>query len=156
MLPQVITYAAVLDRLNGAILKDWRVLDACHEIWAHSHDFEDFYNHFGAFASVKYSLIEMGFIEAFLSNFHSSSIPDEYGVWVSINIAAAQLEDQRRQNIDNALAAEPLVLNWPGKPREDNQTGAAAGPTKIASDGKTILFRPPLPQQWAELYRDEH
>ena len=143
MLPQVVTYAAVLDRLNGAILKDWRVLDACHEIWTHSYDFEDYYNHFGAFLSVKYSLVEKG-VEMCLSSFHSSSIQDEYGVWISINIAAAQMEDQRMQNFDNALAAEPLVLK------------AAAGPTQFASDGKTILFRPPLPQQWAELYRDEH
>ena len=65
MFPQVATYAAVLDRLNGAMLKDWRVLEACHEIWVNSHNYGDYYQRLGPFVTVKYSLIDIG-IEKFL------------------------------------------------------------------------------------------
>ena len=126
MFPQVATYAAVLDRLNGAILKDWRVLEACHEIWADSHSFGDYYSQLGPFMTVKYSLVEIG-IENALNILRSGSV-EEYGELVSTNIAAAQLEDLRLENTDNSLAAEPLVMNWPNKPQEGNRTGA--GPTQ--------------------------
>ena len=126
MFPQVATYAAVLDRLNGAMLKDWRVLEACHEIWVDSHSYGDYYQKLGPFVTVKYSLIDIG-IENILSILGSGSV-EEFGELVSTNIAAAQQEDLRLENIDNSLAAEPLVMNWPNKPQEGNRTGA--GPTQ--------------------------
>ena len=33
VLPQAVTYAAVLDRLNWAISRDWRVLEAVNAVW---------------------------------------------------------------------------------------------------------------------------
>ena len=32
-LPDVILYSFVLDRLNQAWLKDWKIFEACHEVW---------------------------------------------------------------------------------------------------------------------------
>ena len=126
MFPQVATYAAVLDRLNGAMLRDWRVLEACHEIWVDSHNYGDYYQRLGPFVTVKYSLIDTG-IEKFLSILGSGYV-EEFGELVVTNIAAAQQEDLRLENTDNSLAAEPLVMNWPNKPQEGNRTGA--GPTQ--------------------------
>ena len=123
---QVATYAAVLDRLNGAILKDWKVLEACHAIWADSHSYADYYRKLGPFVTVKYSLIDI-LIETMLSILRSGSV-EEYGELVSTNIASAQQEDLLKENIENSLASEPLVMNWPGKPQKGNKTGA--GPTQ--------------------------
>ena len=58
MLPQAVTYAAVLDRLNWAISRDWRVLEACHHVWAGSHNLVGLLKDSGAFEAAKAYLIE--------------------------------------------------------------------------------------------------
>ena len=58
LLPQVVAYAAVLDRLNWAISRDWRLLEACHEVWSGSHSLLSTLKEFGAFEAAKAHLIE--------------------------------------------------------------------------------------------------
>ena len=58
LLPQVMAYAAVLDRLNWAISRDWRLLEACHEVWSGGHSLLSTLKEFGAFEAVKAHLIE--------------------------------------------------------------------------------------------------
>ena len=58
VLPQAVTYAAVLDRLNWAISRDWRVLEACHHVWAGSHNLVGLLKDSGAFEAAKAYLIE--------------------------------------------------------------------------------------------------
>ena len=58
LLPQVVAYAAVLDRLNWAVSRDWRLLEAVHEVWSGGHSLLSTLKEFGAFEAVKAHLIE--------------------------------------------------------------------------------------------------
>ena len=39
VLPGVVTYAVVLDRLNWAMIRDWRVMEVCQEVWSSRYTF---------------------------------------------------------------------------------------------------------------------
>ena len=60
-----------------------------------------------------YVLVE-GAIERYLGYFEERSIPGDYGITVSLNVAVAQLEDLAMLNIDNVWAGKPLALNRHG------------------------------------------
>ena len=55
-----------------------------------------------------------GAIERYLGYFEERSIPGDYGITVSLNVAVAQLEDFAMLNIDNVWAGKPLALNRHG------------------------------------------
>src|SRR5205085_6311394 len=67
-----------------------------------------------------------------------------------LNIAEAALEDFRLKHLDNARTAMPLLFNRPGIKKLDPKSHN--GPTRFSDDGKGILYAPPLPRQWDDLY----
>ena len=148
--PDLVTYAAVLDRLNRALTRDWRLLEVCHQVWTSQHTKLQILKtvHFNIFKFVKAISIGSA-IKGLIENFRSQNVPADWGLTCSINICEAIAEDLRLLNIDNALAAKPLVFNRPGL-AENRHTMAAS--TQLSKDGQTLEMRPPLPRQWADLY----
>jgi hypothetical protein len=62
----------------------------------------------------------------------------------------AVLEDTRLGFTDNARAGMSMAVNPPGDTKANPKTGA--GPSRFTPDHKAILYFPPLPRQWVDLY----
>ncbi len=150
VLADVATWALALDRLTAAMHEDWRVLAACRDAWKAARAREPLRRHASAFERAKVASLDVAF--GYTLAFHQGRpIPPRYARWMlPLNIVEAILDDVRKGHADNARSALPLVAAAPGTRRHDAATGA--GPTGWSDDQRAILYRMPLPRQWADLY----
>ena len=150
VLPLVVAYGLVLERLTQAMRNDWRLIRACREIWLRARRAEDMKEHLIAFERAKVLSIDIA-IHRVIGFHESGSVTPEFArVLLPINIIEAMFEDIRLGNRDNAASAWPLVKDRPGSwAREAKTDGVAA---RWSEDRKAILLSFALPRRWADLY----
>jgi hypothetical protein len=150
VLPSVVTYALLLERLTQAMRNDWRIIEACRKVWLRARDEEDIKAHWLPFEAAKVISIDVT-IDRVLGFHASGSVdPGFTRLLLPVNIIEAMLEDIRLGHRDNAASAWPLVKNRPGSWERKAETGGVAA--RWSSDGKAILLGFALPRQWADLY----
>lgn len=150
VLPSVVTYALLLERLTQAMRNDWRLIQACREIWLRARDAEDMKSQLIVFERAKVLSIDVP-IKRALEFHESGSVAPQFGrVLLPMNIIEAMFEDIRLGNRDNAVSAWPLVKDRPGSWAREANTGEVAA--RWSEDRKAIVLSFALPQRWADLY----
>ena len=150
VLPSVVTYALLLERLTQAMRHDWRLIRACGEIWRGARDAEGMNSHLTVFERTKVLSIDVT-IDRVLGFHESGSVAPKFTrVLLPMNIIEAMLEDLRLGNRDNAASAWPLVKDRPGSRAREAKKGEVAA--RWSEDGKAILLSFALPRRWADLY----
>jgi hypothetical protein len=150
VLPSVVTYALLLERLTQAMRNDWRLIQACREIWLRARDAEDMKSQLIVFERAKVLSIDVP-IKRALEFHESGSVAPQFGrVLLPMNIIEAMVEDIRLGNRDNAASAWPLVKDRPGSWASEANTGEVAA--RWSEDRKAILLSFALPCRWADLY----
>ena len=150
VLPSVVTYGLLLQRLTQAMRNDWRILQACKEIWLKAREVEDMKSHLIVFERVKVLSIDVPIKRALEFHESGSVAPDFARVLLPINIIEAMFEDIRLGNPDNAASAWPLVKDRPGSWARKAKTGEVTA--RWSEDRKAILLSFALPRRWADLY----
>ena len=150
VLPSVVAYGLLLERLTQAMRNDWRLIEACREIWLRARDAEDMKSQLIVFERAKLLSIDVA-IKRALEFHESGSVPPEFArVLLPMNIIEAMLEDIRLGHRDNAASAWPLVKDRPGSWAREAKTGEVAA--RWSEDGKAIVLSFALPRRWADLY----
>jgi hypothetical protein len=150
VLPSVVTYGLLLERLTQAMRNDWKVIAACREIWQRARDAENMTSHFTTFERAKIVSIDVS-IDRALGFHESGSVDPEFTrLLLPVNIIEAMFEDIRLGNRDNAASAWPLVKDRPGSWARETKTGEVAA--RWSADRKAILLSFALPRRWADLY----
>lgn len=150
VLPSVVTYGLLLERLTQAMRNDWKVIAACREIWLRARDAEDMKSHWTLFEHAKVVSIDVT-IDRVLGFHESGSVhPGFTRLLLPVNIIEAMFEDIRLGNRDNAASAWPLVKDRPGSSAREARSGEVAA--RWSEDRKAILLSFALPRRWADLY----
>ncbi|MCP3925887.1 MAG: hypothetical protein GY714_25245 [Desulfobacterales bacterium] len=150
VLPDVISYALVLDRLTFAMSDDWKILETCKNIWISEKEKVDLKKYLNLFEIAKITTIEYR-IGSYIDYHKTREIPSYSSkVMLPVNIMEAVITDKVNGFNNNAIAGLVLTKNPSGNLINDPKTGS--GPTTWSEDGKTIEYRPPLPLQWSNLY----
>ena len=150
VLPSVVAYGLVLERLAQAMRNDWRLIDACREIWLRARLSEDMKEHLIVFERAKVLSIDIA-IHRVIEFHESGSVAPEFArVLLPMNIIEAMFEDIRLGNRDNAASAWPLVKDRPGSRAREAKTDGVA--PRWSEDRKAILLSFALPRKWADLY----
>lgn len=150
VLPSVVAYGLLLERLTRAMRDDWEVIEACREIWLKARDEEDMKSHWAPFEAAKVVSIDIT-IDRVLRFHRSGSVdPGFTRLLLPVNIIEAMLEDIRLGHRDNAASAWPLVKDRPGSWAREAKTGEVAA--RWSEDRNAILLSFALPRRWADLY----
>jgi len=157
VLPSVVTYGLLLNRLTQAMRNDWRVIAACREIWLQVRDAElsapdaaELIRHWAPFEHAKVVSIDL-MIDRVLSFHESGSVDTSFTrLLLPVNILEAMFEDIRLGHRENAASAWPLVKDRPGSWDRKAETGGVAA--RWSDDRKAILLSFALPRLWADLY----
>lgn len=150
VLPSVVTYGLLLERLTQAMRNDWRLIGACREIWLRARDSDGMNSHLTVFERTKVLSIDVT-INRVLGFHESGSVARQFTrVLLPVNIIEAMFEDIRLGNRDNAASAWPLVKDRPGSWGREAQTDEVAA--RWSNDRKAILLSFALPRRWADLY----
>jgi hypothetical protein len=157
-----VVYMKALDRLGKLVRQDIGVIEAIRNHYRHAweHDAEFQKAYFAAmsvlrdksniFFRIKLASVDPG-ITDFIEFIKKQSVPPTHGRWLlSLNIAEAAAADFAVGNTDNARAGGILAENRVGSETTDAKT--QAGPSVLSADKKAVLYSPPLPKQWADLY----
>ena len=160
VLPDVVTYAVVLDRLNWAMIRDWRLMEVCQHLWTSRFTFLTLSKIANPFMVMKTYAIQTAF-NLTSEAVKTKKIEADIKTQLQLNIGMAISEDIRLMNFDNALAGEALLYLDSkaniGYPHTTSHNGAIGqGPwdgfAQVSEDGQNIELRPALPRQWADLY----
>jgi hypothetical protein len=157
VLPSVVTYALLLERLTRAMRDDWRVIAACRDVWLRARDAvlkapdaAELKSHWAPFEYAKVVSIDL-MIDRVLKAHESGTVnPSFTRLLLPVNIIEAMFEDVRIGQRDNAASAWPLVKDRPGSWDRKTDTGGIAA--RWSDDRKAILLSFALPRQWADLY----
>ncbi|MDH3654373.1 MAG: hypothetical protein OEN21_08905 [Myxococcales bacterium] len=150
VLPSVVTYGLLLERLTRAMRNDWRLIEACREIWLRARDADDMNSQLTVFERAKVLSIDVT-IDRVLGFHESGSVAPEFTrVLLPVNIIEAMFEDIRLGHRDNAASAWPLVKDRPGSWAHEAKTGEVAA--RWSEDRKAIVLSFALPRRWADLY----
>ena len=150
VLPSVVAYGLLLERLTRAMRNDWKVIAACREIWLRDREAEDMKSHLTLFEHAKVVSIDVT-IDRVLGFHESGSVdPGFTRLLLPVNIIEAMFEDIRLGNRDNAASAWPLVKDRPGSWAREAKSGEVAA--RWSDDRKAILLSFALPRRWADLY----
>ena len=68
-IPNVITYAAVLENLNQLIQKDWKFFEVCHNVWSKSHNTRELLQSTTLFGTIKTLTVEFALGNYFTTYF---------------------------------------------------------------------------------------
>eukprot|EP00092_Neocalanus_flemingeri_P002243 GFUD01002389.1.p1 GENE.GFUD01002389.1~~GFUD01002389.1.p1 ORF type:complete len:402 (+),score=91.63 GFUD01002389.1:21-1226(+) len=159
--PDVVSYAMVLNRLTVAMRSNWRVLEACKQVWTRLYKPWNILN-----TKLKQRIQQRIIVKVFgwlktlsihkvvgeeLEYLKTGIVPPEFGrLDITVNILEAKILDFVRGNFANAKVALALAKEAAGG-KENSCTGA--GPTRMSPDGQAIEARMALPLQWADLYQ---
>ncbi len=150
VLPDMIAYAVVLDRLTKAMRDDYTLISTCEACYKRARNEVNIWKHMDAFQFAKLFSIEYP-ANKFVEFHQSGKIPTDFGRNLApLNVAEACLEDVKKDHVGNARAGWSLIVNRPGDNADNYKTGA--GPTHWSEDGKAVEFAPPLALQWDDLY----
>ncbi len=150
MLPDMIAYAVVQDRLSKAMREDYTLMSTCETIWKKARNEANIWKYMEAFEFAKLFSIEIPAIEEFIKIHKSGAVPPNFlRAALPVNIMEACLEDLRKHHPENARSGWSLLVNRPGDP-ENSKTGS--GPAHWSEDGKAIHVALPLARHWDDLY----
>ena len=164
VLPDVVSYAMVLDRLTGAMRADWRILESCKQIWTNMYkpwNVLNYKNKSNRRGRKKVSQLQIFVIlktldfhicvTEMLKSLKNKTVNQKFWkMGVPFNILIAKAEDVLFGNIDNARVAQILAKEEPGG-KENSCIESKA--TRISSGGNSINFHMTLPLEWADLYQ---
>ncbi len=141
ILPAVIGYALVQERMTQAMYQDWKLIKVLMDIWVPVRQAYGIEAQLDTFSKMKLASVEQpmnDYIE-----FHTSGVvPEDYGkLDLPMNIFEATAEDLSADRRDNAKAGVILAFNLPG-----------AKPSRLSEDGKAVLLSMPQSKKWADLY----
>ena len=153
LLPDIVAYAQVLDRLTKATHDNPKILQQCVDIFKRERKQIKLFKHESLFRKIKLLSVEKPIVESIILQSYTTRMVRERAGHVAafVNIMEATLADVIEGNIDNAKVGWILATHKPGSKKYNPRTGA--GPSVWADDAKTILLRPPLPKEWADLYQ---
>ncbi len=154
-LRQVLAYSVALDRVGVLVRNDWHALAELHARYLEVRADPSFSKRFAEVANLferaKVLTVDPA-ITAYLEYLATHKVPVESGrLGLAVNIAEAALEDTRLGFRDNASAAVTLMVRPVGN-RELVDPKTFEGPSRMSKDNKAILWSPPLPEKWADLY----
>ena len=92
IIPDVITYAFVLERLNQALLQDWRLLKTCTSIWTREHSIWSIWsegmhlNHWDIFVFAKIMTVRTWFKNNIFPHLEKGHFDPNSGLIISFNI----------------------------------------------------------------------
>ena len=157
----IVSYAMVLDRLINAMRADYKVLEACSQVW--SEQLQPLqcnkYNLLNTFlkkSSIPLFNLAKTFsvqpvVDDIVSCLRSGQVPPTFGrVMLPLNILEAKLLDFLEGNFANVGVALILAKQ---KPQKEENHCSGAGPTLLSVDGQAIQFNLALPLKWADLYQ---
>ena len=157
--PDVVTYAMVMHRLTKAMRNDWKILEACKDIWT---SLLKPFKVINSKSRVKRTIFKESFIAlkafsiqhaaaTFIEVLKKGEIDPELLKWqLPINIGEAKALDIFLGNLANARVAIALAKSFPTG-EENSCTGSK--PAKISSDGNGIEINMDFPGEWADLYQ---
>jgi hypothetical protein len=152
LLPDVMAYSMVLERLTIAMYNDPKIIKSCIDIFPETRKKKNHFKGLNIFHEVKLKSVEMSIKNEFLKC-HTSGIvkPDNTRWLLFIGILEAALTDFFNGYINNSKVGYILAVNKAGSKKYDPRT--KAGPSKWSEDKKAIALSVPLPKEWADLYQ---
>ncbi len=152
VLPDVLVYTQVLDRLTKVLGDDYEVSQACREHWKQFEAHPDFGKGLNVFQRVKLASVDAG-IDKYNENHRTGALdPNTLAGILPLNIVEAELVDRYHAAFGpketelghraNAFAGHVLATHGPG----------AEGPATFSPDGKMVELHHPLTKRWDDLY----
>jgi hypothetical protein len=149
VLPRVLAYSLVLERLSRAMYDDWQVIADCMSVWKRARRAAQIRRHMTPFDHAKMASVESA-ISRVLGYHARGTVPTGFARFLlPLNIVEACLEDIRLGYRANAACGWALARQRPGRTR-DPSTGA--GPSRWSGDHKAVMFSMAFPKRWADLY----
>ncbi len=150
VLPDVMAFAVVLDRLTKAMREDYTLIEVCQRVFKKTRNEANVWKYMSAFGLAKVLSIDYT-VDKFVEFHKSGKVPADFGRNLApLNIGEPCLVDLRLGHLGNARAGWSLIVNRPGSDQDNLKTGA--GPTHWSQDGKAIDFELPLALHWHDLY----
>ncbi|WP_299495039.1 hypothetical protein [uncultured Shewanella sp.] len=141
ILPAVIGYALVQERLTQALYQHWPLIDTLMKIWIPLRKQYGIESQLSTFESMKLASIEKPMSD-YLQFHRAEAVPHDYALLdLPMNIFEAVAEDLSEQRFDNAKAGAILAFHLPN-----------AKPARFSDNQKGILLTPPQAKSWADLY----
>lgn len=141
VLPAVIGYALVQERLTQAMYQHWPLINILKNIWVPLRQQYGIESQLSTFESMKLASIEKPMTD-YIQFHRSKTVPTDYArLDLPMNIFEAVAEDLSASRFDNAKAGTVLAFHLPGEK-----------PARFSQDEKGILLTVPQPKQWANLY----
>ncbi|MDP1689378.1 MAG: hypothetical protein Q8L47_04630 [bacterium] len=153
LFPDLVAYTSALDRLTKAIYENPKILQQCVDLFKKERRQISFFKHESFFRKMKLLSVEKPIVESIILKSHRTQLVQGKAGHMAafVNIMEATVADIIEGNSENAKVGWILAINKPGSKKYNPHTGA--GPSIWADDKKTILLRPPLPKEWADLYQ---
>ncbi len=152
VLPDVIAYSIVLERLTKAMYDDFRILKNCVEVFENARKESKSYKYMSWKHRIKLSSIEIPVKKVLLKAHDCGVVPRRAGsLMYSINILEAMFVECALGYKKNARAGWTLAIHRPGPKKYNSRTEAR--PSVWLEDGRAIAYAPPLPRNWADLYQ---
>ncbi|MCL1125051.1 hypothetical protein [Shewanella surugensis] len=141
IIPSVIGYALVQQRLTHAMYQHWSLINILMKIWVPLRQQYGIESQLSTFESMKLASIEKP-MNDYIQFHHSGSVPQDYArLDLPMNIFEAVAEDLSAHRFDNAKAGTVLAFHLPG-----------VKPARFSQDEKGILLTMPHSKSWADLY----
>jgi hypothetical protein len=151
VIPDVVGYAMMLEKLSTACADDYRIFQECFHLLSGYMGRKEYFRQLTFFTKIKLLSVERPIRARFACHEKGRVPPTSGKLAISINVLEATIADWIQGNAGNARAGLILAKNHCGLKKIDPRTGA--GPTAFSSDGKTIERAYPFPLEWASLYQ---
>jgi len=149
ILPDVVAYAEVLERLTKVLYEDHTLLEDLVQHFQELKARIKISKYFSFFENAKLISVEIP-IKNYRKYFEDSNVPRvNPRITLPLNIMEATLVDFFAGRNDNAYAGWVLAEHKSGN-KYDPNTGADI--PRISSDGKAVEYNMPFPKNWADLY----
>ncbi|WP_298768784.1 hypothetical protein [uncultured Shewanella sp.] len=141
ILPAIIGYALVQERLTQAMYQHWSLIDTLMKIWVPLREQLGIESQLSTFESMKLASIEKP-MKDYIHFHQTETIAQHYACLdLPMNIFEAVAEDLSEHRFDNAKAGTILAFHLPD-----------VKPACFSEDKKGILLTPPHAKSWADLY----
>lgn len=149
VLPDVISYAIVLNNLTKVTYDNPKILENCVKIFEEARHNTNASKHIPYFHKIKFISVDP-VIKSFIYYHETRKIPKSYGrLGLVINVLEAAMFDFISGFRDNAKTALTLVSHRIGSKKIDTKTGS--GPSTWSEDRKAISMS--LTKEWCDLYQ---
>ncbi len=153
VIPEVITFALVLENLTAAQTDNPDIIETVFDIWHQARQHREI--KIESLADV-FGLIKLHSVEAPIKKiiaYHKQPDaldPKLFRGFLSLNIFEAMVADLLMGHTDNAKAGFSLLKNPPGGKAH---RALGTGPSTFSNSGKELEFRMSCPKKWADNYQ---